>query len=214
MLNLTKELKLNIIFGLFISFLIGMNVLGGKIIPFGPFSVSVAFLIVPLSFLMTDIVEEVYGRKKSQEFIIAGVIALIVFLAFLLLFVALPPAVRFTQNAEYTAIFGTSARIVFASITAFLLSQFHDVWAFKFWKERTKGRFLWLRTNLSTVMSMIIDTFVFMYLAFYMLTPTFTAGFVLQMIIPYLIFKIIWGAFSSPIVYAGARWLRGGENGR
>jgi uncharacterized integral membrane protein (TIGR00697 family) len=98
MFELSKELRLYIIFGLFIGFLIGMNVLGGKIVPLGPFQVSVAFLIVPLSFLMTDIVEEVYGKKKAREFIIAGVISLIVFLGFIILFLILPPAERFTHN--------------------------------------------------------------------------------------------------------------------
>lgn len=208
---LSKELRLTIVTGLFVSFLIAMNVLGGKIIPLGPFSVSVAFLIVPWSFMVTDIVEEVYGKKKAKELIIAGVVSLIIFLGFIILFVALPPASRFTQNEEYNAIFGTSARIVFASITAFLLSQFNDMWSFWKLREITKKRFLWFRTNVSTVISMVIDTFVFMFLAFYMLTPKFTFLFVLQMIIPYLIFKIIWGFVSTPIVYAGANWLRGGK---
>lgn len=188
-----------------------MNVLGGKIVPFGPFSVSVAFLIVPLSFLVTDIVEEVYGKAKAREMIVSGVIALIVFLAFIILFVWLPPASRFTQNAEYKAIFGTSARIVFASIVAFLLSQFNDMWSFWKLRELTHKKFLWFRTNVSTVLSMTIDTFVFMYLAFYMLTPKFTFLFVLQMIIPYLVFKIVWGMISSPLIYAGAKWLRSGS---
>ncbi len=211
-MNLSKDLRLDILFGLFICFLIAMNVLGGKIVPLGPFSVSVAFIIVPWSFMVTDIVEEVYGKKKAQEFIIAGVVSLIVFLGFILLFVALPPAQRFIEgNREYVSVFGTSARIVFASITAFLLSQFHDMWFF--WKLRTltKKKFLWFRTNISTVVSMIIDTFIFMFLAFYMLTPTFTFWFIIQMIIPYLIFKIVWGMVSTPLVYAGASWLRGGK---
>lgn len=209
MFSISKELRLYILFGLFISFLIGMNVLGGKIVPFGPFSTSVAFLIVPWSFLVTDIVEEVYGTKKARDMIIAGVITLIVFLGFILLFVALPPASRFTQNEEYATIFGTSARIVFASIVAFLLSQFNDMWSFWKLREFTHKRFLWFRTNVSTVISMVIDTFVFMFLAFYMLTPMFTFWFVIQMIIPYLIFKVIWGVASSPLVYAGAKWLKG-----
>jgi len=211
MLKLSKEFRLNTLFGLFIGCLIGMNVLGGKIIPFGPFSVSVAFMIVPLSFLITDIVTEVYGKKLAREWIFSGLITLFVFLLFILLFVALPPAARFTQNKEYTAIFGTSARIVAASITAFLLSEFSDVWTFLFIKKQTNKRFLWLRTNISNSISLVVDTFAFMYLAFYMLTPKFTALFVLQMIIPYLIFKIIWGWLSSPLVYAGAKWLRVGE---
>jgi uncharacterized integral membrane protein (TIGR00697 family) len=208
---LTKELRLNILFALFISFLIAMNVLGGKIISFGPFSSSVAFFIVPWSFMVTDIIEEVYGKKKAREYVIAGVVALIVFLMFILLFVALPPSSRYKQNSEYTTIFGTSARIVFASIIAFLLSQFHDVWSFWFWRERTGKRFLWLRSNASTLISMVIDTFVFMFLAFYMMTPLFTASFVLQLAIPYLLFKMVWGVISTPLVYAGASWLRAGD---
>lgn len=211
MLNLSKELRLNILFGIFISFLIGMNVLGAKIISIGPLAASVAFLIVPLSFLTTDIIEEVYGKKRAKEFVIAGVVALIVFLGMLLLFVALPPADRFTHNAEYTTIFGTSARIVFASIVAFLVSQHTDVWTFWLLRERTKKKFLWFRTNISTVLAMIVDTFLFMFLAFYMLTPKFTAGFIIQMIIPYLIFKMVWGVVSSPLIYAGADWLRAGK---
>ena len=212
MFSLSKELRLTVLTGLFVSFLIAMNVLGGKIIPFGPFSVSVAFLIVPWSFLVTDIVEEVYGKKKARELVIAGVISLIIFLGFIVLFVALPPASRFRNNEEYATIFGTSARIVFASIIAFLLSQFHDVWSFWLIREKTKKKFLWLRTNVSTLVSMIIDTFVFMFLAFYMLTPMFTFWFVIQMIIPYLIFKMIWGVASTPLVYAGAKWLRGSSS--
>jgi uncharacterized integral membrane protein (TIGR00697 family) len=209
---ITKELRLTILTGLFISFLIAMNVLGAKIIPFGPFSVSVAFLIVPWSFLATDIVTEVYGKKKARELLVAGVISLIVFLAFIILFVALPPAGRYIEgNKAYTEIFGTSARIVLASITAFLLSQFNDVWSFWKIREITNKKYLWLRSNASSVMAMIIDTFAFMFLAFYMLTPKFTFWFVIQMIIPYLIFKMVWGVASTPLVYAGAKWLRGGE---
>ena len=211
MISFSKDQRLTILTCLFVSFLIAMNVLGGKIIPLGPFAVSVAFVIVPWSFLATDIVEEVYGKKKAKELIIAGVISLIIFLFFIILFVALPPAVRYKGNEEYKAIFGTSARIVFASITAFLLSQFHDVWSFWMIREKTGKKFLWLRTNVSTLISMIIDTFVFMFLAFYMLTPMFTFWFVIQMIIPYLIFKMIWGVASTPLVYAGANWLKGGK---
>lgn len=208
MSKISKELRLQILFGLFISFLIAMNVLGAKIITIGPLSTSVAFLIVPWSFLVTDIVEEVYGKKVARQWVISGVIALFTFLLFMLLFVALPPASRFSQNHEYTTIFGTSARIVAASITAFLLSQFHDVWSFAFWKRETHNKMLWLRTNAATLVSIVIDTFVFMFLAFYKVTPEFTFSFVLALSIPYLIFKLVWGIISSPLVYIGASWLK------
>lgn len=191
--------------------MLGMNILGGKIIPIGPFSTSVALFIVPLSFMATDIVAEVYGRKMANQFVKAGIISLIVMLLFILLFVWLPPHARYKDNNAYVAIFGSSARIIVASITAFVMSQFHDVWAFLFWKKKTKGKFLWLRTNLSNVVSMTIDTFVFMFLAFYMVTPLFDAAFVLKLAIPYLIFKIIWGSVNTLLVYLGARWLKRGN---
>jgi hypothetical protein len=208
MLIISKELRLYILFGLFISFMLGMNLLGGKIIPIGPFSTSVALFIVPLSFLATDIVAEVYGRKLANQFVKAGIVSLIVMLMFVLFFVWLPPHARYKSNDAYITIFGSSARIIVASITAFVLSQFHDVWAFLFWKKQTRGKFLWLRTNLSSAVSLTVDTFVFMFLAFYKVTPAYDAAFVLKLAIPYLIFKIIWGMVNTPLVYAGARWLR------
>lgn len=211
MFSLSKELRLYIAFGLFIGFLVGMNVLGSKIIPIGPFSASVAIFIVPLSFLITDTVEEVYGKKLAKQFVVAGMITLIVMLLFIALFVFLPAHSRFTQNEAYTTIFGASARIMIASIIAFTLSQFHDVWSFGLLKKATHGKFLWLRTNVSTILSQTIDTFVFMFVAFYMITPNFTALFILQLAIPYLIFKILWGTINSPLVYLGANFLRGGK---
>lgn len=212
MLSFSKEQRLSILTGLFICFLIAMNVLGAKVIALGPFVVSVAFVIVPWSFLLTDIVSEVYGQEKARELIVAGIISLIVFLAFMMLFVVLPPAARFIEgDKEYRAIFGTSSRIVFASIVAFLLSQTNDVWSFLKLKSLTNKKFLWFRFNISTIVSMVVDTFVFMFLAFYMLTPKFTFWFIIQMIIPYLIFKMVWGVASTPLIYAGANWLRAND---
>ena len=94
----TKEQRLSILSGLFIGFLIGMNVLGGKIIELGPFASSVAFLIVPLSFLVTDIVTEVYGRKKARELVMSVFITLIVFLFFLILVVGFLMTIIFNHN--------------------------------------------------------------------------------------------------------------------
>lgn len=103
-------------------------------------------------------------------------------------------------------------RIIIASITAFALAQFHDVWAFHFWKARTKGRFLWLRNNLSTIVSQAIDTFVFMMIAFYQITPKFTFEFVIALAIPFYLFKIAFAILDTPLVYLGVRWLRGSSD--
>lgn len=171
-------------------------------------SVSVAIFIVPLTFLITDIVAEVHGRAMARKFVLAGIFTLCVLLVYTAIFVVLEPHERYEMNEEYRTIFGASLRIIIASITAFAISQFHDIWAFEFWKAKTKGRALWLRNNASTVVSQAIDTLVFMFIAFYQITPQFDAAFIIELAIPFYLFKVGFAALDTPLVYAGVRWLR------
>lgn len=206
-----KNLRLSILLGLFSAFLVGMNLLGGKVTTILGISVSVGIFLVPLTFLITDIVEEVYGKHVSRQFILVGVITIIVMLAFTSFFVWLHPNERYQLNDEYTAIFGTSIRIMIASVVAFALGQLHDVWAFSFWKKKTEGKFLWLRNNLSTFVSQAVDTFVFMMIAFYQVSPKFDFAFVMSLAIPYYIFKIVFAALDTPLIYLGVNWLKKGD---
>jgi len=204
--------KLQILFALFIGILIGMNLIGGKIISLFGISVSVGIFMVPLTFLITDIVEEVYGKKIVKNFIIGGVISLIIIFLYTAIFVVLEPHERYGFNNEYRIIFGSSLRIIIASIIAFVLGQTHDVIVFDWWKKITKGKALWLRNNMSTIMSQLIDTFVFMMIAFYHLTPKFTFMFIISLIIPYYLFKVLFAIIDTPFVYLGVSWLRKGKD--
>jgi uncharacterized integral membrane protein (TIGR00697 family) len=132
----TLESKTNILLGIFVGSLIAANLIGLKIANFGLFEASVGILLFPILFLITDVVEEVHGRKKTKEFIIIGMITLLIVLVITAIGVLLPFADRSLVKDEYTTIFGTTIRIFIASITAFILSQLHDVWAFNFWKEK------------------------------------------------------------------------------
>ena len=118
---------------------------------------------------------------------------------------------RYAYNGEYETIFGASLRIMVASIIAYIISQYHDIWAFEFWKAKTKGRFLWLRNNFSTIVSQAIDTLIFMFIAFYHLTPKFDALFILELAIPYYLFKIAFAIMDTPFIYLGVRWLKTGK---
>lgn len=207
-----KNIRLSILLGLFSAFLVGMNLLGGKITTILGISVSVGIFLVPLSFLITDIVEEVYGKEVSRQFIFVGVITIVVMLAFTSFFVWLHPNERYELNEEYGLIFGSSVRIMVASVVAFALGQLHDVWAFSFWKKKTDGKFLWLRNNLSTFVSQAVDTFVFMMIAFYMVSPKFDFAFVMSLAIPYYIFKIVFAALDTPLIYLGVNWLKRGDD--
>lgn len=209
--NYMNNIRLQFLFALFIALLIGMNLLGGKITTLFGVSVSVGIFMVPLSFLITDIVEEVYGKKVVKNFIFIGVITMIIVFLYTSLFVVLSPNERYTYNEEYKIIFSNSLRMFIASIVAFVLAQTHDVIAFEWWKKKTKGKMLWLRNNLSTIISQLIDTSVFMFIAFYQIAPKFTVGFIISLIIPYYLFKAGFAIVDTPFIYLGVKWLKKGK---
>lgn len=207
--NPDQENKILLLQIIFVTSMLLANILGIKIVNIGPVATSVGIWLVPISFLITDVLAEVKGRKAVNNLIWSTVIALIFSYLFIKLSIAMAPAERFApDNEAYVKIFTNSSRMFMASIVAFILSQFHDIWAFEFWKEKTKGKFLWLRNNLSTIVSQFIDTVIFMFLAFYNISPKFDAEFIWQLIIPYYILKIILALVDTPFVYLGVRWLK------
>ncbi|MCB1197272.1 MAG: queuosine precursor transporter [Bdellovibrionota bacterium] len=196
-----------LLLGLFVGLLVGMNLLGGKITTLFGVSVSVSIFMMPLSFLITDIVAEVYGRDAAKAFVHIGLITLLIILAFTIVFTHLPPHPRYPYNEAYVTVFGSSIRILFASCIAFFISQLHDIWAFEFWRNKTQGRWLWLRNNLSTGVSQAIDTLLFMLIAFYQTTPKFDVAFILQLAIPFYLFKLGFALLDTPFVYLGVYYL-------
>jgi uncharacterized integral membrane protein (TIGR00697 family) len=209
-MELTVESKTNLLLGLFVAALVAANLVGTKVTHvFLDFSVGI--FAYPLTFLITDIVEEVHGKERTKQFMYVGFVCLVFVLLLTALAVSLPFAERSFVKEEYTKVFGTTLRIIVASITAFIISQTHDIWAFNFWKQKTHGRYLWLRNNASTIVSQLIDTTLFMFIAFYGVSPKFTAAYVFALIIPYWLLKITVALFDTPICYLGVAWLRGGH---
>ncbi|MCF7860752.1 queuosine precursor transporter [Candidatus Woesearchaeota archaeon] len=200
--------KTNILLGLFVAMLVTANLIGTKITQVWILNFSVGIFAFPITFMITDVIAEVYGKKKSMEFVKIGFFSLIVVLMITALSVWLPFAERSFVQGEYTKVFGTTMRIFLASIIAFSMSQTHDVWAFHFWKKATKGQFLWLRNNLSTISSQFIDTVIFMFIAFYGISPKFTVAYMFTLIIPYWLLKVAVALFDTPLVYAGVWWLK------
>ncbi len=187
---LTQEQKLHILLGAFVAAIVAANLLGTKIANLWVAVASVGIFMYPITFLVTDVVEDVFGKEKVKGFVIAGFVAIIIVMLLTVLSVILPPASRYASNEAFLEVFNPSIRIMVASLIAFLLAQYHDIWAFNFWKRKTGGKFLWLRNNLSTVVSQFIDTTVFMFIAFYMATPKYTVDFIFALIIPYYLLKV------------------------
>jgi queuosine precursor transporter len=188
---------------------------------FNTINVSVGILTVPLMFLITDVIEEVWGRKVTKDFVKVGVTAMLVMIVITWISVKLPvgrfagasPDKLETLTESYNAFFSTSIRMAIASVIAFYLAQMHDIWAFNFWKKKTGGRFLWLRNNLSTVVSQFLDSTIFMFVAFYH-PENFPAALVIKLVVPYYIFKILFALVDTPFVYLGVWWARRGDTGR
>ena len=190
--------RLPVLQSLFISSLVVSNIIAAKVIVIWKLVVPAAIIIYPFSFLVTDIIGELYGREEADRTVwygfLASVFAMIIIYAGMLL----PPAPFMQkQQAAYEALLGPNRRIVLASLLAYLCSQKHDVWAFHFWKRLTKGRHKWLRNNLSTMTSQLIDTVIFIGLAFWGVVPH-----VGEMILGQYILKVLIALLDTPLFYA------------
>ena len=203
------EIKTSVLLAIFVTALILGNLLGSKVTSIFGILTSVGIFAYPITFLITDIVEEVRGKKVTKVFIYAGFVALLLTLLLTWIGIVMPPASMYENNEAYRTVFKNSIRVIIASLVAFLISQTHDIWAFNFWKKKTKSKYLWLRNNLSTIVSQFIDTTIFMFIAFYNVSPGFTVARVFQMIFPYWLLKVGIALIDTPLIYAGVRFLRG-----
>jgi len=202
------ELKTDLLLGFFVVALVLANTLGTKITSLFGVRVSVGIFFVPLLFLITDIISEVHGKKKATEFVLISIAVLVFTLVMMYFSINLPANETWGGQEHFAFVFGSSLRMTIASVIAFVLSQFHDVWSFHFWKKKTHGKYLWLRNNLSTAISQFIDTVIFMFIAFYNLTPKFNVLFIISLIIPYWLFKIFFALADTPLCYLGVKWLK------
>jgi len=107
----------------------------------------------------------------------------------------LPAADFWKGQSSFENVFDSTLRLTIAGLVAYLLSQFHDVWAFNFWKKLTKGKYLWLRNNASTIVSQAIDAVVFMTIAYYGVFP------VIPLIIGQYTGKLVLAILDTPVVY-------------
>jgi len=171
------------------------------------FEISVGILPYPVTFLITDIISEVYGKKKANLVVTTGIFASF----FSLLIVYASDAVPATSwspinNALFGKVFGATAIAVFASMVAYLLAQYIDIQIFHFWKRLTKGKHLWLRNNFSTFLSQFVDTFsvLFLLCSFGKIDWELFGGLLLSG----FLFKVLIAALDTPFLYAAVYGLR------
>lgn len=164
------------------------------------FEISVGILPYPITFLITDVISEVYGRKKANQVVTAGIFAS-VFSLFIIYLANAVPAIESSpvSDSMFTNVFGKTALAVLASMLAYLAAQYIDIYIFHFWKRITKGRMLWLRNNFSTFTSQFVDTFsvLFLLCSFDILPWNLFSGLLLSG----FLFKVLVALFDTPLLY-------------
>lgn len=206
---LTRDKKRDILFALFIASMVIVNTLGTKITTIFGVRVSVGIFFMPIMFLVTDIIGEVYGSKEAQGFVNISTAMLVILFVMMQLCIKLKPNETWTYQHEYEVIFKSSTRMTLASLISFIISQKLDVAMFEFWKKVTKGKHLWIRNNISTITCQFIDTTVFEFIAFYKVNDKFTVSYIFSLIIPYWLFKVVFALCDTPFCYLGVKWLKG-----
>jgi len=163
-----KDIVFIILAGFFITNAIVAELIGGKLVQFfGLFTQSLGIILWPVVFVLTDLINEHYGMQgvRKLTYITVGLIVY----TFILISIGIHvPAVGFSpvNDAVFATVFGQSQWIIFGSIVAFLISQLIDVYIFWMFRNRTNGKYIWLRATGSTMVSQLIDTFVVQFIAF------------------------------------------------
>jgi len=183
---------------LFVTSLLMANILASKIVVIGGLILPAAIILYPLTFLFTDVASEIEGKESARTLVMTGFYMSIVMVAVLFTGKLLPAAPFWQHQGAYEIILGSTPRIVLASMIAYLISQNHDVWAFHWLKKKTEGRYLWLRNNCSTVVSQLIDSVLFIGIAF---AGTYPMKTIAVMIASQYLVKVGIAFLDTPFCY-------------
>ncbi len=190
--------NLSIINGIFITSLVTSNVISGKVAVLGALTVPAAVIAYPLTFLMTDVIGEIWGREEARHTVRLGILCQLISLLLIGLAILLPVAPFADNQAAFSSVLGSSFRVVAASLIAYVCSQTWDVWIFHSIRDRyikkhgsvRGGRWLW--NNASTMTSQAIDTVIFIILAFWGTVPN-----IMTMILSQYAVKLVYAALDT-----------------
>lgn len=193
----------------FVAILLLSNLIGAsKLSVLGGFTFGAGILFFPLSYVIGDVLTEVYGYANARRCVWMGFAALL-FMAFMsYVVVAMPPAQGWSGQAAYQSVFGSTWRIVLASMLAFWAGEFVNSFMLARMKVITQGKHLWARTIGSTVFGQGVDSLIFYPVAFLGIWST---GQVLTVMITNWFLKVLWEALLTPVTYAVVGWFKARE---
>ncbi|PPR26351.1 MAG: hypothetical protein CFH34_00986, partial [Alphaproteobacteria bacterium MarineAlpha9_Bin4] len=213
---------------IFVVMLVLTNIIGTKIfvlfdqsLPNGLFGFPLAFtagiITYPITFLVTDITSEIFGKKKANLLVLSGFFCSLLSLIVITIVINLKPSDAWLSGSPYNtldemsqafnSVFALPGILIFASMTAYLVAQLIDIRIFHLIKKLTNSKFLWLRNNLSTMFSQLVDT-VIVNSIFLGLGMNLDKNTIIQIIICNYIIKILFAAIDTPLVYLGVYYIR------
>ena len=209
-----------ILIGLYIACELIANVTASKPVQLGGMVVPAAIFIYTLTFTLIDLINESFGKKGARMVILAAFVANLLLAAYIQLAVFLPPASFYSGQEAFAGVLGSTPRIVFASLTAYLISSLIDAEVFSFWRARVQ-RLKWTRVLVSNAISTWVDSVIFITLAFYGTMPVWVlikGQYVIKMAITLLSLPLIYLVKSSGKFGATSSVLGGmpftGKSGR
>ena len=190
----------------FVAILLLSNLIGAsKLASVQGFTFGAGILFFPVSYVLGDVLTEVYGYANARRCVWAGFAALL-FMAFMSwVVVKLPPAAGWDGQAAYDSVFGNTWRIVAASVLAFWAGEFVNSFVLAKMKLVTGGKHLWSRTIGSTVFGQAVDSLIFYPVAF---LGTWSNAQVLTVMVTNWALKVLWEALLTPVTYGVVGWLK------
>ena len=188
---------------LFLSIFVGNS----KVAQIGHFTFTSGVILFPFSYLLGDVLTEVYGYSKSRRVIWIGFIALIISSVFVQIMIWMPPAKDWHNQKMYEIIFGNAPRVVLSSLLAFWAGEFTNSFVLAKMKIWTAGKYLWTRTIGSTVVGEAVDTLIFYPLAFAGLA-FFPWHLIFAVMISNYTLKVLWEIIATPFTYVAVDFLK------
>ena len=198
----------SIISSIFVAVLLISNTTASKLFHIGPFIFTGAIFVFPLAYICGDILTEVYGYNRSRKIIWTGFFCLILMSLVYWIVGLLPPAPGWDNQAAYLSILGVVPRIVLASIVGYWAGEFSNSYVLARMKVLTSGKHLWTRTIGSTIVGEGVDTFLFIFIAFY---GTIATSILFLAVFSGYAFKVTYEVIATPITYKIVKFLKKAE---
>lgn len=192
---LSKKYGYEYLISMYVGCIVLAAVLGSKMFTFFGISVDGTIVVFSVTLLIADILREFFGKKEAKKAVWGGFVALLMAIICIQITIHLSPASFWHNQEAFVLILGNSWRIMLASISAYIVTEYFNIWCYGEIKDKTQGKHLWLRSNFSAILSQLLNTLIFTTIAFAGLAP------LLPLIIGSFIVKTIVALMETPFLY-------------